>query len=124
MTVCGLNLAAVTRLVADWQIRLQLFEWEIVVLLVGAAEIGKDKAGECDHDSHRHTATIRINVDAHEEDGMAELLDTIIHELLHLQFWWLPAEGVQSTLLEQSFHRICPVLASLPPAKKLAKRLR
>lgn len=116
--LCGLTLGQVTRLVFKWQTRLSLFEWTVTVKLVGAAEMGSDSFGRCDYDEHRHTAVISLSTDAHNETGdVEELIDTIVHELLHLQFWWVPRGSLQSDLLEQSLHRVCPLLAACKPAK-------
>lgn len=105
--VLNLQLSDVLRLVSTWQKRLRLEDWDIRVSIVDPKEIPNEHA-EVDFSWSKHTADLKISSDA---KNFRELTDSIVHELLHLHFWWEETEGVRSDLLELAFTRVCDVIA-------------
>ncbi len=111
-TCCGLNPAAVVALVTKWQRLLGLEHWDISVGVVESGDgIAANESGNCEIDSHRRSARILFNVDKHQDEPRFEIIDTVIHELLHLHFWWVSSDKrLENELLEQAFYPICKVL--------------
>lgn len=106
-TVLNLNTNQLARLVSTWQKRLRLEDWDIRVQIVDP-RIAPDAEAEVTWNYHKKTAEIRI---ASDSTNQKELTDSIVHELLHLHFWWADTEGTKSDLLELAFTRICDVIA-------------
>lgn len=118
-TTTGHSLDTVQRVVAEWQEKLWLWDWEIRVQLLDPREMA-DARGQCDFNAEVRTATISIARDFRDERDLVEI---VVHELLHLHFWWTDCdsakESVQSDLLEFAFNKICPVIAELAtPGRK------
>lgn len=107
LTVCGLNTDALVKLAAEWQTRLRLEDWDIRIQIVDPRAIA-DAHADNTWSTHKKTAEIRIASDA---PSKKDLVDSIVHELLHLHFFWVKEEGVESDLLEIAFRRICDVIA-------------
>jgi dsRNA-specific ribonuclease len=107
-TVCGLTVKDVAKHVAYWQRRLKLEHWSLKVEIVGPREL-PDEAAQNEFNPHRRTATIRVASDA---EGVQDLHDSIIHELLHLHLFFVRGD-LENELLEQAFHCICPMIAEM-----------
>lgn len=82
-------------LLAEWQPRLGLADWEIRIRLCTATEMGGNAAlGLCEHNLKRRVATIKVLApqdwprgDSETDEEIAdEIEDTVIHECLHCHF--------------------------------------
>ena len=60
-------------------------------------------------DLNHQCATITFASDTPDDE--TDLVNTIIHELLHLHFWWATGDRVRTILLEQTFHHLCQTMA-------------
>ncbi len=121
--VVGLGLNQITELVTFWQNTLLLGDWDVSVELADPRTMS-DAWATCAYDSAGKDATIRITTDI---TSLEDLHSTIIHELLHLRFWWITYDReVEGKLLEQALETITPVMARLflgaKPTTKRKKR--
>lgn len=99
-----LDTSQVSALVSLWQRELRLQDWKISVVLRSL-----DCYGTCS--ASPDTRTARIDIDLGRNQTQQDLHDTIVHELLHVVFWWAPTGGVSGALLERAFHQVAGALA-------------
>jgi hypothetical protein len=90
-----------------WQKRLRLSHWDLDIKVIPG---GKGIAGSCAFDPTNLSATITVTT---QQQDLTDLMDSIIHELMHLHFWFVDHEGKEGTPLEQAFTRICRTMAEL-----------
>ena len=111
MRVCGLGLKQVEAIVRFWQEKLRLNDWEIKVELADPRP-SPDSLAENEYEANLLTSKIRIGTD---HDSIEDLVDSIIHECLHLLLPHVPPDSQTAEMLivEQAIARIAPVLAEL-----------
>ena len=82
----------------DLQKCLRLNDWNVIAVL---KELDDDINGCIDFEEDNRTAVIEINKDKDNHRS------TLIHELLHLHFWWVSKKNkVNWHLLEHAIHSI------------------
>ena len=82
------------KLVREWQRRLGLTDWHVEVVDAHAALLGLDTQAQCRINRARKVAYLCFQGDD------TDLLDSVVHELLHIVFD--PADEVVETLLAAS----------------------
>lgn len=106
------------RLCREWQQRLRLQDWQIRIRWAEMEEIGGQ--GNVSWQPSHPDALIKVKRTEHSREP--ELRDplekTLIHELLHLHYWWIERNGQQTThvqddLLEQSIDKTARALLEL-----------
>lgn len=92
-----------------WQKRFKLDAWEITLEIVPARDIPEEDA-HISYCSHQRTATLQL---ADDLSSLEEVHEMVVHELLHLFFFFIEPKTVQHILEEQAVHTIAPVFAEL-----------
>lgn len=89
--------------------KLKLTDWNIQVEIGPPSALMDGDAATNDFDYGKKRAKIVIASDA---DDYIDLVDSIIHELLHLHFWWVE-NPTEQELLEAAFLRVARTMAEL-----------
>jgi hypothetical protein len=129
---CGaLSAGFLNEKLAFWQPRLDLQAWKISVVLSHASDLKPKTLGNIHWDAKSKTAVIRV-LNASEYQlpcpGMlADMEDTLVHELVHLELSSLPRSLASRREEEHAVNRITDALLALErrsdaPAADLATR--
>lgn len=106
--ILGLSLREINEHVKFWQGELRLRDWTVKAELVDPRAM-ENNAAQVSYNPDRKDATVEIATDC---ESIQELHDSIIHELLHLHFWFVKGE-TDTMIVEQAINSIAPIMAKL-----------
>jgi hypothetical protein len=103
---------------AFWRQHLKLQDWSISVLASGASDLRPGTLGNIHWDSERKTAVIRVLATADDPgkstaDAEADMEETVVHELVHLELALLPKTDASRPVEEFAVDRLAGALLSL-----------
>lgn len=120
------NEGQVQRWVRLWQKRLALDDWDITAHIVRSQELKPDTLGNLRWNSASKTAVIRLmdpfDYDLPQDEIVADMEYTVVHELVHLQLAVLPKTPATKDIEERVVNGIGEALFALEKGARYRPR--